>query len=614
MYKKNFRMKALSLVLAILFCVSLLMPSQVLAETNTQPSSVLNESDIIYMVLTDRFYDGDSTNNGTLNQEYRPGQLKYTQGGDWKGLTQKLDYIKNLGVTAIWISPPSQNELLSRDGEESGYHGYFTHDYNSADPHYGTKQDLIDLVDTAHAKGLKVILDVVPNHTADYFAGTSTTYSSADYQPAAPFNNPSWYHHYGDITNWDNPFQVLNYDLGGLDDLNQDNPDARAAIKDAYKNWVDITGADGVRVDAARSIPKDFLQEFEQYLGVPSFGEIFVGDVDYVSDFANYEWGVLDFPLFFQAREVFAHDASFTTVKSILDQDYKYKDVNHLVTFIDNHDRDRFLCLADDNYQKLRLALTFLFTVRGIPDVYYGTEQNCYGGGVPTEWAGIANKENREVMPGFSEDGNMYKLIQRLSQLRKDYNCLQTGTQREMWVEDNIYAYSRRNDTTGQEVITVINNGTSNETRQIPIRAESSLGVGTGLTNLLDTSVSVNITAGGVTGKQISLQIPAKTAYVFTSDSVASYTPPARNVTTIRVHYDVGLGNDMYLRGDSYPLTWDIGRKMLNVSSDVWVYETERIPAGASFEFKPMINNTTWSSGNNFVGTGGQVNDIYPTF
>ena len=137
----------------------------------TDNSSVLNESDIIYMILTDRFYDADPTNNGTLNQEYRPGQLKYTQGGDWKGITQKLDYIKNLGVTAIWISPPSQNELLSRDGEESGYHGYFTHDYNSADPHFGTKQDLIDLVSAAHSKGLKVILDVVPNHTADYFNG-----------------------------------------------------------------------------------------------------------------------------------------------------------------------------------------------------------------------------------------------------------------------------------------------------------------------------------------------------------------------------------------------------------------------------------------------------------
>ena len=111
-----------------------------------------------------------------------------------------------------------------------------------------------------------------------------------------------------------------------------------------------------------------------------------------------------------------------------MDQDYKYNDVNHLVTFIDNHDRDRFLCLADDNYQKLRLALTFLFTVRGIPDVYYGTEQECYGGGVPTEWAGIANKENREMMPGFSQDGNIYQYIQRLTELRKDYACLRSGT------------------------------------------------------------------------------------------------------------------------------------------------------------------------------------------
>lgn len=580
----------------------------------TEKKSVLDESDIIYMILTDRFYDSDSSNNGTLGVEYRPGELKYTQGGDWNGITQKLDYIKDLGVTAIWISPPSENELLSRDGEESGYHGYFTHNYNSADPHYGTKEDLINLVSTAHEKGLKVILDVVPNHTADYFNGSSSTYDSDSYQPAAPFNNPDWYHHFGDITDWSDENQVLNYDLGGLDDLNQDNPDARQAIKDAYKAWVEDTGADGVRIDAARSLPKDFIQEFENYLGVPSFGEIFVGDVDYVSDFSNYEWGVLDFPLFFQAREVFAHDASFTTVKSIFDQDSKYNDVNHLVTFIDNHDRDRFLCLADDNYQKLRLALTFIFTVRGIPDVYYGTEQNCYGGGVPTEWAGIANKENREVMPGFDEDGITFKYIQRLTELRKEYACLQTGTQREMWAEDNIYAFSRRDDSNGQEIISVFNNGTSNETRAIPLRAESSLAVGTTLTNLLDTSVTATVEAGGITGKVLNLTIPAKTAWVFTSDNVADYAPPARTVTTIRVHYDVGLGNTMYLRGSDYPLTWDSGRSMLNVSSDVWVYETERIGKGESFELKPLINDTTWSSGNNYTVVGGETIDIYPNF
>ena len=187
--------------------------------------------------------------------------------------------------------------------------------------------------------------------------------------------------------------------------------------------------------------------------------------------------------------------------------------------------RDSFLCLADDNYQKLRLALAFIFTVRGIPDVYYGTEQNCYGGGVPTEWAGIANKENREVMPSFSEDGITYKYIQRLTELRKTYSCLQTGVQREMWSEDNIYAYSRRDDTTGQEVIVLFNNGTSNETRQIPIRAESSLTIGTTLTNLLDTSVTAQITNGSVTGKMLNITLPAKTAM---------YLHPARLQNTHR--------------------------------------------------------------------------------
>ena len=219
-----------------------------------------------------------------------------------------------------------------------------------------------------------------------------------------------------------------------------------------------------------------------------------------------------------------------------------------------------------------------------------------------------------KVMPGFDEDGITFKYIQRLTELRKEYACLQTGTQREMWAEDNIYAFSRRDDSNGQEIISVFNNGTSNETRAIPLRAESSLAVGTTLTNLLDTSVTATVEAGGITGKVLNLTIPAKTAWVFTSDNVADYAPPARTVTTIRVHYDVGLGNTMYLRGSDYPLTWDSGRSMLNVSSDVWVYETERIGKGESFELKPLINDTTWSSGNNYTVVGGETIDIYPNF
>jgi len=301
-------------------------------------------------------------------------------------------------------------------------------------------------------------------------------------------------------------------------------------------------------------------------------------------------------------------------VKKILDQDFKYRNVNHLVNFMDNHDRDRFLCLAGDNYQKLRLAMTFMFTVRGIPDVYYGTEQNCYGGGKPTEWAGIANKENREMMPGFDQQGNMYQTIQRLCELRKSYRCLQTGTQREMWCEDKIYAFSRRDDKSGQEVITVINNATTDETRTIPIRSESSLRAGDQLVNFLNTNDQTTVKAGGITGRQLSLEIPAKTAFVFVGGDIPVYKAPERTVTTIRVHYDTGYGNKMYLRGDSYPLTWGGGREMLNASSDVWTYETERIPENCEFEFKAVFNDQKWSTGMNYKGHGGKTVDIYPSF
>lgn len=605
--------KRISLVICLILFLTTLFGNASRSKVSATPLGFDN-NDIVYMALTDRFSDGDTSNNGILNNEYRPGQLKYTQGGDWQGLINKIQYIKDLGVTAIWISPPQKNELLSRDGSESGYHGYFTNDYNSADPHFGTKSKLIELVNTAHSNGIKVILDAVPNHTADYLASKATSYNPSTYSPAAPFNNPSWYHHNGDILDYNDYNQLVNNDMGGLDDIDQANPDAKNALLNSYKTWITDVGFDAVRVDAASSMPKTFLQEFQNYLGVPTFGEVFNGSVDFVSDFQKYQYSNLDFPLFFTAREVFAHDADFSQIKSILDQDYKYQDAKKLVTFLDNHDRDRFLCLADDNYRKLRLGMTFLFTVRGIPDVYYGTEQACFGGGKPTEYTGIANKENREVMPSFDETNINFKHIQRLTQIRKSYDALRNGTQREMWSDTFVYSYSRRNDSTGSEVITILNNGWDPSTRTIPLRAESSIPVGTVLTNLLNTSQTVTVTSGGVTGKQISTTLSGKDAMILVSGTPTSYTPMTPTITKVRVHYNVGYGNTMYLRGDTYPLWWDQGRKMRNVSSDVWEFEMERIPAGATVQFKPLKNDITWSIGNNYTVTGGQTIDIYPNF
>ncbi|MFG6476936.1 alpha-amylase family glycosyl hydrolase [Microbacterium sp. P06] len=584
------------------------------AEAPASPGP-LAEGDVIYQVLVDRFEDGDPTNNDQGDGEYDPSDLGFYHGGDWAGLTERLDYIADLGVTAIWLSPVSEQQPLSRDGQEASYHGYFTKDFATPNEHFGDTAELQELIDTAHGLGLKMILDVVPNHTADYLAGTSTTYSPSTHKPASPLDNSSYFHHAGDclFNGLESQSQIENCDLGGLDDLDQSNPAVSSFLTDTYKDWVDM-GFDGIRVDAARSVPQQWLADFEDAMGVPTFGEIFVGDVDYVSDYQDYEWGVLDFPYFFTVREAFSADTDMNKLGDLFDQDYKYANPNRVETFLDNHDRARFLTWADDNYQRLRSGLTFLLTSRGVPVIYYGTEQADDGNGNPYE-VPIANKDNRKDMESFDQNSNLYRHIQRLTAIKAANPALRIGTQREMWSDTSVYGFSRRVDGTGAEAITVSSNSWSTQTRTIPLRAESSIAVGTTLTNLMNTGDTVTVAAGGVTGKQITVSLGEHGSKVYAPGTpVSSYSPDARNTTKIRVHYNVGLGHSIAIRGDEYPFTWTDGRGARNVAPDIWEFEVERIPDGESFQFKALIDDVTWSTGANFTGTGGDVIDVYPTF
>jgi glycosidase len=614
MLKKRKMRKLVQIVMPLFLLLNLGMLPSVHAEgSSTTP---LSEGDVIYQVLIDRFSNGDTSNDNLGLGDYNPNDLGMYHGGDWKGLKNNLQYIKNLGVTAIWISPVSKQQPLSRDGTEASYHGYFTNDFATPNSHFGSLQDLKDMVTAAHALGLKMILDVVPNHTADYLLGTSNTYSPSSYSPASPLNSSSLYHHYGDclFNGFETQYQLEVCDLGGLDDLDQSNPAVDSYLKTTYKDWIQNVGFDGVRVDAARSVPQSWLKSFEQYIGVPSFGEIFDGNIDYVASYQNYEWGVLDFPFFFNARDTLSTDSSMNALSNLFSQDYKYSNPNRIETFIDNHDRARFLARSGDNYQRLRNALTLLLTARGVPVIYYGTEQadngNMNGNEIP-----IANKDNRKNLSSFSQTSTMYNWIQRLTSMKANYPALRTGTQREMWTDDNVYAFSRRVDTTGAEAITVLSNSWNNQTRTIPIRAESTLTVGTTLTNLLNTSQTVVVQSGGVTGKQITVSLGEHESKVFTPGTpFSSFTPASRNITTINVHYNVGWGNSVSIRGNTDPLSWYVGRSARNIASDVWQFQVERIPNGQYFEFKPLINDNAWSQGGNFSGYGGQTIDVYPNF
>ncbi|WP_238654754.1 carbohydrate binding domain-containing protein [Paenibacillus piscarius] len=549
---KRKRNRLLVPVLIASIVLSMMMSLFVVPPSKAEAASIgtVTENDTIYQIMVDRFHDGDPSNNAT-GAAIRYGEnseedFRYMKGGDWQGVIDKLPYIHNMGYTAIWISPVAEPQMTNREnngtGKNTAYHGYNVKDPNKANPYFGTKEKLKELVDSAHALGIKVIIDVVPNHIGDYMLGTQAYYDIPSLQPAAPFNNPAWYHHNGDI-NWslaDGRYDqwaqdyLENHDLGGLDDIDFDVPAAKQAVFSSIKGWFDYTGADGARVDAAKLMKPTDIGELQNLLGVNTFGENFDGNAEFVSRWVgtNKEWGMLDFPLFFSVLNSFAYGQSFdSNIKSTLAQDSYYGgNANHMVTFIDNHDRNRFLTEAGGSVDKLQNALTFIFTVRGTPVVFQGTEQNKGNGNGQIMTGGIADTWNRWSMVKrdangnvlenyFNENASTYKHVAKLNEIRKNNPALRTGTQREMWSAQNLYAFSRRIDSganVGQEVISAFSNASSgSQTVTLPLRAESSLTAGTVLVNQLNPSDTVTVQAGGVTGKQITVTLDANSAKIY---------------------------------------------------------------------------------------------------
>ena len=251
--------------------------------------------------------------------------------------------------------------------------------------------------------------------------------------------------------------------------------------------------------------PSD-IHELQEYLGVATFGENFDMDVSFVKDWVgdNAETGMLDFPLFQAIVNDFAYGQNFNntselSIQAVLDQDWMYGDhLNDMVTFIDNHDRNRFLTEAGGDVDKLHNALTFIFTARGIPVVFQGTEQNR-GNANGQIISGIADTWNRWSMQTKDANGNVtkdyfdtstdtYQLIADLNGFRSQYEALADGTQREMWTSMHTYAFSRRVDSgenEGQELICAFHNAERTETTTMSIRAESSITPGTTLVQCL---------------------------------------------------------------------------------------------------------------------------------
>lgn len=415
----------------------------------------------IYFIVVDRFSDGDPENNEGENAAlYDPEKQDWGKywGGDLQGIIDKLDYLKSMGVTAIWLTPLfEQVEALFI--ESAAIHGYWTRDFKRINSRFVAKDDEISLfksektvfdklIDELHKRQMKFILDIVCNHSTPDVGGSKGELYD-DGVLIADFNNDEnhWYHHYGEVTNWEDDWQIQNCELSGLASFNENNADYRNYIKTAIKQWLD-RGVDALRVDTVKHMPIWFWQEFNADIqthkpDVFIFGEwIYSHPLDEKSvDFANNSgMTMLDFGLCTAIRAALAQGAEggFHLIEEVLNQDYRYKGATELVTFIDNHDMPRFQSLNPDPGM-LQVAIALIMTTRGIPCIYYGTEQYLHD-----DTNGGDDPYNRPMMEKWDTDSPLYRVIRLLSGLRRLNPAIALGSQWTKYVTPEVYCYSRR--------------------------------------------------------------------------------------------------------------------------------------------------------------------------
>lgn len=443
----------------------------------------LSTDDVIYLVMPDRFDDGDPSNDDPAESagHYDRGKPFAYHGGDIAGLIARLPYLKDLGVTAVWLNPVYDNWDQGND-----CHGYGATNFYDVEEHFGTVENLRELVDRAHALGIKVVQDQVANHTGQ------------DHEWVSDYPTPTWYN--GTPANHlDNSFDIeaivdpsasasrrrttLEGWFGGfLPDLNQRDPDAAAYLVQNSIWWVESTGLDAIRQDTLPYVPRPYWSEWIDALERehPDFtvvGEVFNGSPGTVAFFqggvARYDGidsrvdTVFDFPLYFAISDVFAARYPTSRLRDVFAADGGYPTPSLLVPFLGNHDVPRFVTRAGGDTKSLELAQTFLLTCRGIPQLYYGDEIALPGGGDPDNRrdfpGGFPGDRRDGFFPGgrSKKQNRVFEHVRRLLALRTALPALRSEHTRVLLASDSVFAMARGRD--GQGIVVVLNNSNSQQ-------------------------------------------------------------------------------------------------------------------------------------------------------
>lgn len=435
-----------------------------------------NASDVIYLMMPDRFANGDQSNDsidGMLEAANRNID-RARHGGDFKGVMDRLGYLDDLGVTAIWFTPVFENDMPFSYG---AYHGYAATDMYKVDRRFGSNLEYKALVDSAHARGLKVIMDMIHNHVGDQhwwikdlpsedWLNDFDTYGITNYR-AETISDPY-------VSKYDFDKMTKGWFVKEMPDLNQKNPWlARYLIQNTIW-WIEYSGIDGIRMDTYPYPDKDYMAEWVKTVldEFPNFNIVGEAWVPHIAMEAYWQRGfngsdgyeshlpsVTDFQVHHTMRkalnEEFGWSTGLSAMYHLMAQDFLYSDPMLNVVFLDNHDTERYLSLVGEDRAKLKMALTFLLTMRGIPQVYYGTEILMSGfkdpgdANVRKDFPGGWPGDPRDAFTArgrTKEENDMFDFTRTLMQWRKTSTPVHNGKFMHFIPDDNTYVYFRYND------------------------------------------------------------------------------------------------------------------------------------------------------------------------
>ena len=499
----------------------------------------LSHEDVIYLIMPDRFADGDPANDEPAD---RANPRSY-HGGDLRGIREHLPYLKDLGVTTLWLTPVIKN------GAAQDYHGYGAVDLYAVEPHLGTIRDYQDLVAAAHKQGMKVVFDFVPNHVGpkhpwvsepplpDWFHGTPQRHADSSAGVSSAFYGTS------DKEKASNdPFKTLvdphapaslsrnlteGWFFSVLPDLNTEKPEVADYLLQNSVWWAEGSGLDGFRLDTFPYVSRKFWSDWHArlhqiYPYMTTVGEVFDRDPSVTSFFAGGQRRfdridsgldtLFDFPMYFTLRDVLLRNEPVGRIAEVLRHDSLYVHPDVLVTFLANHDVPRFASEEGSSPAKLKLAFGLTLTLRGIPELYYGDEIGMTGGGDPDNrhdfpggWTGDA--KNAFVASGrTAEQQELFTYVQALLRVRREHASLQSGRLWHLFSDEKTYVFLR--ETEDERVVVAFNN--SNEARELKIPVSDTPAKGVASLTLLFGQAKSEVTKN-----EIRITAPAQSISIF---------------------------------------------------------------------------------------------------